>query len=146
MFAFSISIGRSYTVEALLEFFRMETLDDCPHEHLPARPDLMPDQSSKKEYFEKTMEKFIDEFLSPVLTFDCQPECDVLQNDEESCNTDFVTNYSLRLLQYFFIMADIKDAVKERNGLRLHQIHKQLRTILSLTQATMLLPLKCSST
>jgi hypothetical protein len=123
-----ISIGRSYTVEALLEYFEMETLDDCPHEHLPPRPDLMPDQSSKKEYFDKTMEKFIDEFLSPVLTFDndCRPEFDVLQNDEESCNTDFVRNYSLRLLQYFFIMADIKDAVKEGNGLRLHQIHKQL--------------------
>ena len=105
----------------------MKTLEDCPHKHLPPRPDLLPDQSSKKEYFDETMEKFIDEFLSPVLTFDddCQQECEV-QSDEESHNTDFVRNYSLRLLQYFFIMTDIKDAVKEGNGLRLHQIHKQL--------------------
>ena len=113
-----ISIG-SYTVEAFLEFFDMETLENWPA--------LMPDQSSKKEYFDKIMDKFIDEFLSPVLVFDSnsQPDFDV-QNDEGSCNTDFVQNYSLRLLQYFFIMADIKDAVKEGNGLRLHQIHKQL--------------------
>ena len=43
-----ISIGRSYTVEAFLEFFDMETLEDCPRKHLPPRPDLMPDQLSKK--------------------------------------------------------------------------------------------------
>ena len=118
-----ISIGRSYTVEAFLEFFDMETLEDCPRKHLPPRPDLMPDQPSKKEYFDKTMDKF-DEFLGPVLTYDSdpQPEFEV-QNDD---NTDFIRNYSLRLLQYFFMMADIKDAVKEGNGLRLHQIHKQL--------------------
>ena len=122
-----ISIGRSYTVEAFLEFFDMETLESCPHKHPPLHPALMPDQSSKKEYFDKIMDKFIDEFLCPVLVFDgnSQPDFDV-QNDEGSCNTDFVQNYSLRLLQYFFMIPDIKDAVKEGNGLRLHQIHKQL--------------------
>ena len=74
------------------------------------------------------MDKFIDEYLSPNLTIG-EEEIDVQsdeESDEKSDNPDFVRNYSLRLLQYFFLMADIKDAVKEGNGLRLHQIHKQL--------------------
>ena len=39
---------------------------------------------------------------------------------------DFVRNYSLRLLQYYFILCDIKDAVHEGNGDRLVTLHKQL--------------------
>jgi hypothetical protein len=123
-----ISVGKSYTVEAFLEFFEMDTLYDCPQNHLPPRPHLMPDKLSKKEYFDKTMDKFIDEFLSPVLVslngLQHQSQNDDQTNEDN--DSDFVRNYSLQLLQYFFLIADFKDAVKEGNGVRLHQLHKQL--------------------
>lgn len=39
---------------------------------------------------------------------------------------DMVINHALQLLQYFFLLEDFKDAVKEGNGKRLNQLHKQL--------------------
>ncbi|CAH3178659.1 unnamed protein product, partial [Porites lobata] len=41
-------------------------------------------------------------------------------------NNDFVTNYSLCLLKYYFIFLDFKDAVKEGNGETIAILHKQL--------------------
>ena len=100
-----ISIRRSYTVEAFLEFFDMETLENCPHKHPPPCPALMPDQSSKKEYFDKIMDKFIDEFLSPVLVFhnhgNSQPDFDV-QNDEGSCKRRFCSKLFITVTTVLF--------------------------------------------
>ena len=39
---------------------------------------------------------------------------------------DFVKNYSLCLLKYYFILLDFKDAVREGNGERFATLHKLL--------------------
>lgn len=72
----------------------------------------------EKEEFEirKYCEDVLDEFINQFLL-------DLLANGDAD---DFVRNYSLCLLQYNFILCDIKDAVHEGNGDRLLTLHKQL--------------------
>ena len=60
---------------------------------------------------------FIDEYLIPHPT-----------NEEEPHNhidSDYVRNYSLCILKYYFLLIDFKDAVKEGNGERLATLHRQ---------------------
>ena len=64
------------------------------------------------------LDKLLNEFILPS---EAAPE----RQQKEGTNTDMVTNHALQLLQYFFLLEDFKDAVKEGNGL-LNQLHKQL--------------------
>ena len=72
---------------------------------------------NKKSYYHSVLDKFIDEFLTPTPNIDVEGSSD---------NDDFVRNYSMCLLVYFFVYADLKDAVKEGNGKILGTLHKQL--------------------
>ena len=80
---------------------------------------------NKKKYYDSVLDKFVDQFLinSPNDNDDDNDD-----DDEESSptNNDFVTNYSLCLLKYYFIFLDFKDAVKEGNGETIAILHKQL--------------------
>ena len=69
---------------------------------------------NRKKYFESVLDKFILNYLLP--SNDSSP-----RNDE-----DWIMNYSLSLLKFYFIMVDFKDAVKEGNGKHLSILHKQL--------------------
>ena len=113
-----ISVGRSFTIEALIQFFNMENKDGRPTKNRPPYH-ILDVGDHKRQYFHSVLDKFIDHFLllpSPV------PNGDEDFNPEE----DFVSNYSLCLLKYFFILVDFKDAVKEGNGERLATLHKVL--------------------
>ena len=111
-----LSIGRSFTIEALLNFFNMETMDARPTRNRPPYH-VLDVGNNKKGYYHSVLDKFIDEFL-------IIPAPDI--DEGSSDNDDFVRNYSMCLLRYFFAYADLKDAVKEGNCKRLGTLHKQL--------------------
>ena len=69
----------------------------------------------EKEEIEKYCEDVPDEFINQFLL-------DLPANGADG----FVRNYSLYLLQYYFILRDIKDAIHKGNGDRLPTLHKQL--------------------
>ncbi|KAJ7380627.1 hypothetical protein OS493_006962 [Desmophyllum pertusum] len=73
---------------------------------------------NKRQYYDSVLDKCIEEFLITPPTND----------DEESSpdSEDFVRNYSLCLLKYYFLIFDFKDAVKEGNGERIATLHKHL--------------------
>ena len=111
---FFLSMGKCFAIEALMQFFGMEDQDGQPTKHTP--PDKVKEMGREEieKYFEDVLNKFVDQFLLGKVT------------DNDSDNQDFVRNYSICLLQYFFILHDIKDAVHEGNGERLATLHKQL--------------------
>ena len=110
-----ISVGRCYTVEALLDFFAMGNTDCSPSKNGPSNH-VVGDNENQKQYFEAILDKFLDEnSISPAPT----------NNPRDNSITDYVKNHSLTL-KYFFLISDYKDAVKEGNGQRLHTVHKQL--------------------
>ena len=112
-----LSIGRCFTIEALLNFFNMETTDARPTRNRPPYH-VLDIEDNKKGYYHSVLDKFIDEFLIIPA-----PDIDEGSSDNDH---DFVRNYSKCLLKYFFVYADLKDAVKEGNGKRLGTLHKQL--------------------
>ena len=116
-----LSIGKCFTMEALLEFFRMESKEDRIKRNRPPYYILEVDDN-KKKYYDSVLDKFVDQFLIN------SPNDNDDDNDEESSptNNDFVTNYSLCLLKHYFIFLDFKDAVKEGNGETIAILHKQL--------------------
>ena len=69
---------------------------------------------NRKKYFDSVLDKFIINYLLP-------PNDSSPRNDE-----DWIMNYSLSLLKFYFIMVDFKDAVKEGNGKHISILHKQL--------------------
>ena len=111
---FFVSLGKCFAVEALMQFFGMEEQDGNPIKHRPPQKVEEMEKEEIEKYFEVVLNEFIDEFLLGKVT------------DNDSDNNDFVRNYSICLLQYFFILHDIKDAVHEGNGERLATLHKQL--------------------
>ena len=80
---------------------------------------ILVDKNFKRSYWNKILDKFLNEFILPS---EAAPET----QQKKGTNTDMVTNHALQLLQYFFLLEDFKDAVKEGNGRRLNQLHKQL--------------------
>ena len=96
-----LSISRCFTIEALLNFLNMETMDDCPTRNRPPYH-VLDVGDNKRSYYHHVLDKFIDEFLTPCPNIDEQGSSD---------NDDFVRNYSMCLPKYFFVYPDLKDAV-----------------------------------
>ena len=111
---FFLSLGKYFAIEALMQFFGMEEQDGNPIKHRPPQKVEEMEKEEIEKYFEVVMNEFIDEFLLGKVA------------DNDSDDNDFVRNYSICLVQYFFILHDIKDAVHEGNGERLATLHKQL--------------------
>ena len=109
---FFLSLGKCFTIEALNQFFGLESQDSQPTKHTPPSNIREMEKEEIKKYCEDVLDEFINQFL-----LDLQADGDA---------DDFVRNYSLCLLQYYFILCDIKDAVHEGNGDRLVTLHKQL--------------------
>jgi hypothetical protein len=107
-----ISVGKSYTLAALLHFFGMSEVDDSPQKNVP------PHDADYQQYFDTVLDKFVNEYLlskphsQPNQTLDEQP--------------DQIKEYSLCLLRLFFILKSLKDAVKLGDGDRLATIRKVL--------------------
>ena len=71
-------------------------------------------RDNQKQYFDGNLNQFVSTFLFP---------------EESACSAseqDRIMNYSLSLLQYYFLLIDLKDAVKEGNEKQLSILHKQL--------------------
>ena len=59
-----ISVGRCYTVEALLTLFNMFTLKDQPRSNGFSNS-MLEDENLKKAYWDQTLDKFVKEYLLP---------------------------------------------------------------------------------
>ena len=115
-----MSVGKCFTIEALVHFFGMENKDGRIVKNRPPYH-ILDVGDNKKEYYDSVLNKFIDNFyLLPSPVF--------VAEDDVSCpdDQDFVENYSLCLLKYYFILLDFKDAVREGNGSRLTVLRKLL--------------------
>jgi hypothetical protein len=132
-----LSIGRCYTVEALLQFFKMSTPNEIPKENRPPYHSLgMKD--IKQQYFDGILDSWLDKYIfcQDINITEPSEEADITlpsrepvtesDSEEHGQDQDYVTNYSLCLLKYFFLIVDFKDAVKEGNGKRLASLHKEL--------------------
>ena len=63
---FLLQIGKAYIIEAALEFWGMEKLDDCPAKNKPP-PGIAHQKNEKKvEYFNTFICKFVDEYVLPA--------------------------------------------------------------------------------
>ena len=82
----------------------METTDDKPGCNMPPH-DVLSGRGDKEAYFNKVLDKFVEEYLLPT------PNADLLIPDEE---TDLVKEYSLCLLRYYFLFIDIKRCCQRR--------------------------------
>jgi hypothetical protein len=107
-----LTIGLCYTIEALIEFFQMPSNKDRPITNIPPLHDIHVG-NNKKKYFDEVLSKFVNTFL-------------FAPHSSTGNEQDWIMNYSLSLLRYYFIIIDFKDAVKEGNGKQLSILHKQL--------------------
>ena len=117
-----VSAGKCFTVEALVQFLEMENKDGRPTKNRPPYH-ILDVGDNKKSYYNSMLDKFIDEYLitpTPSAVLESEDEPD------DPGEQDFLRNYSLCLLKYFFMLIDLKDAVKEGNGERLATLHKQV--------------------
>ena len=112
-----LSIGRCFAVEALIKFFDMVDQNSLPTKNRPPYY-ILEVGNNKQVYCDSVLDKFMDQFL-------LQPTQDPVEHDPIN-DEDFVHNYSVCILKYFFILLDFKDAVREGNGARLATLHKVL--------------------
>ena len=90
--------------------------EDCERFFLSLGKGFTIEALMEKKEIEKYCEDGLDEFINQFL-----PDMPTDGNAD-----DFVRNYSLCLLHYYFILCDIKGAVREGNGDRLVTLHKLL--------------------
>ena len=91
----------------------MPSKEACPTANKPPFHNIHVGDNRKK-YFDEVLNKFVNTFLFA-------PHASTTSDEQ-----DWIMNYSLSLLQYYFILVDFKDAVKEGNGKQLSILHKQL--------------------
>ena len=98
----------------------METIDDSPNCNIPP-DDVQQGDGDKKLYFDTVMNKFVSEYIMPNQH---APNCD--QPAEQQQPADLAREYSPCLFRLFFILVDLKGAVKIGDGDRLASLHKVL--------------------
>lgn len=141
-----LSSFRCYTIEAAMEFFGMDDIADTPTKNRPNYA-FMTIVEHKHKYFQETFDNFINEYvLGNDDTDQSEPgdpgahadhasgtlDADQSEPGDEGAHTDHagatlvdnLRNYSRNFLQYFFVLEDYRDAVKEGDGERMAQIHK----------------------
>ena len=113
-----MSVGHCYLIEALLQFFKSETVDESP---IANNTFLSGDisEKEKKTNLLAVLHKFVNEFLFSTLNDDSTES-----SDEDSSHG--ILNYSLNLLKSFMILLDCKDAVASGNEKHLALIQKQM--------------------
>ena len=103
-----MSVGHSYLIEALLEFFKMEDVSKSPKENCRF---LFIDgnDEEKKAQILAVLDKFVSQYICST------SEGDSMESSDDD-TTDGVFNYALNLLKSYFILLDCKDAVASGNG------------------------------
>ncbi|XP_028407915.1 uncharacterized protein LOC114530546 [Dendronephthya gigantea] len=119
-----MSVGNCYLVEALLEFFKMENVNDSPKENnpLPDQEDLS--EEEKKTHLMTVLDKFLDEYVFQDTS--CSDVDSLEENISDNNSSDGIFNYSVNLLRSFMVLFDCKDAVAYGNGEHLALIQKQM--------------------
>ena len=112
-----MSIGHCYLIEALLQFFKMENINESPKENNPCPPNDMNDEE-KKTHVLAVLDKFIEEYILQTTTS--------RDEDDDDNECDGVCNYAINLLRSFMVLLDCKDAVASGNGDHLALIQKQM--------------------
>lgn len=115
-----MSVGHCYLIEALLEFFKIENVDESPIANNTFLSNDMSEEE-KKAHLLTVLQKFVNEYVFPTLDDDD----DSMESSDED-NSDGVLNYSLNLLKSFMVLLDCKDAVASGNGEHLALIQKQM--------------------
>ena len=115
-----MSVGYSYLVEALLEFFKMEDVNKCPKEN---NSFLLNDGSDeeKKDQALAVLDTFVMQYLYPS----SDEDTDSMESSDDD-STDGIFNYAQNLLKSFMILLDCKDAVASGNGEHLAVVQKQM--------------------
>ena len=104
------SVGKCFVIEALLEFFQMDSTTHKPTANNPHSVEVLTEEY-RKHYIITVLDKFIDEFVLPG------------GNKEVA---DGIWCYSVNIIRCFLILADYKDAVSTGNGEHLLILRKQL--------------------
>ncbi|XP_028417603.1 uncharacterized protein LOC114542053 [Dendronephthya gigantea] len=115
-----LTVGRAYTIVALLQFFGMDDINDSPQIHIPPH-DVLHGDGEKQQYFDDVLDKFVDEYLFPA-----QNNSESGEESEDEDHIDRVREYSLCLLRLFFTLQCVKEAVKLGDGDWLASLRKVL--------------------
>ena len=112
-----------------MEFFGMKEMKDTPTKNRPNYA-FISQQEYKNKYYNETLDKFLEEYvtgddntnqLPPTGT---ESESNVNEQPLQGDGRDKVRMYSRNILQYFLTLEDYRDAVREGDGKRMAQIHK----------------------
>ena len=117
-----MSVGHCYLIEALLEFFKMDNINELPKENDPFPPDECSEEE-KKAHLLAVLDKFLEEYISleiPARGKDFDGDC----GDDDS--GDGIFNYGVNLLSSFMLLLDCKHAVASGNGEHLALVQKQM--------------------
>ena len=109
-----ITVGKYYTIEALLEFFQIVDENHKPTANRPHSLNIF-HEDYQKSYLTSTLDKFLDYYIFN----------DENKESSSTAPTDGVWCYAVNLKSYI-LLADIKDAVATGNGEHLTILHKQL--------------------
>ena len=116
-----MSVGHCYLIEALLQFFKMDNINELPKENKPFPPDEYSNEQ-KKEYVLTVLDKFLEEYVSLEI-----PTCDEEDVDDDcGDDDDGILNYGVNLLSSFMVLLDCKSAVASGNGEHLALVQKQM--------------------
>ena len=120
-----MSVGHCYLIEALLQFFEMDNVDDSPKKNSPCpSEDLTNDEN--KVHILAVLGKFVDEFIFQATASNSDDEEMSADDDEDGDISDGVFNYSLNLIKSFMVLWDCKEAVASGDGEHLALIQKQM--------------------
>ena len=116
---------RCHTIEAAMEFFHMDDIADTPTKNRPNYA-FMTTEEQKQNYFQETFDRFIAEYVTGDDDANQSEPGDAGAHADHASAVvvDNLRNYSRNILQYFFVLQDYRDAVKEGDGKRMAQIHK----------------------
>lgn len=111
-----MSVGHCHLIEALLEFFKMDNVNESPNENSPWPSNDMNDDE-KKNHVMAVLNKFLELYIF---------QNDDEENDDDDNDDDGVLNYAVNLLTSFMVLQDCKDAVASGNGEHLALVQKQM--------------------
>ena len=81
---FILSVGKAYLLNAALDFWGMEKLDDQPTKNVPP-PGILHDGKEKKmDYFDKVIGNFVDQYV--VADPDKESNCNGQESDDNKEN------------------------------------------------------------
>ena len=108
-----ISVGKSYIIEALLDFFQMEDTTKKPI--LPSSGNLIYHEGEEETrlHFIFALDSFIDKYIM------------VNESIDPPFGTDGLCMYAVNVIQSFILLSDFTAAVATGNGKHLSLLRKQ---------------------